>query len=38
MAKPATVVPAGEPPKGEGERRRNRGKRRKPKMEPAPPG
>lgn len=33
----AKAIPAGEPPAGEAERRRNRGKRRKPKMEPAPP-
>ena len=31
------AIPAGEPPEGAPERRRNRGKRRKPKMEPAPP-
>jgi len=30
------AIPAGEPPAGEAERRRNRGKRRKHKMEPAP--
>jgi hypothetical protein len=34
----AKAIPAGEPPEGAAERRRNRGKRRKPKMEPAPPG
>jgi hypothetical protein len=33
----AKAIPAGEPPEGATERRRNRGKRRKPKMEPAPP-
>ena len=36
-AVPETVLPAGEPSKGEAERRRNRGKRRKHKMEPAGP-
>jgi gamma-glutamylputrescine oxidase len=33
----AKAIPAGEPPEGAAERRRNRGKRRKHKMEPAPP-